>query len=103
MKLDRLMNRAALECLDERERYLAIYTVGLNGYVCKNEGAVDESRALFKGIYRDCQVWIERRGIAAALKYVIEHMHEVPELSAQGLTSIEVLTPLSHPPQSSHR
>ena len=64
MTLDGLMSQAALECIDTRERHLAIYTVGVNGYVCRNEGAMDESRALFKGVYRDCQAWIERQGIS---------------------------------------
>jgi hypothetical protein len=99
MTLDGLMSRAALECIDTRERYLAIYTVGLNGYVCRNEAATDERRALFKGIYRDCQAWIERQGISAALKYVIEHMNEVPVLTVRGMTSNEILGLLSHPPE----
>ncbi len=99
MTLDGLMSGAALECIDARERHLAVYTVGLNGYVCKNEASMDESRALFKGIYRDCQAWIERQGISAALKYVIEHMNEVPALAVPGMTIDEILTLLAHPPE----
>jgi hypothetical protein len=99
MTLDGLMSQAALECIDTRERHLAIYTVGLNGYVCRNDAAMVESRALFKGVYRDCQAWIERQGISAALKYVIEHMNEVPELTVRGMTSSEILGLLSLPPQ----
>lgn len=102
MTLDGLMSQAALECIDTRERHLAIFTVGLNGYVCRNEGAMDESRALFKGTYRDCQAWIERQGISAALSYVIEHMNEVPELTASGMTSREILALLSTPPEQSN-
>ena len=101
MTLDGLMSRAALECIDMRERHLAIFTVGLNGYVCRNEAATDESRALFKGIYRDCQAWIERQGISAALRYVIEHMNEVPELTTSGITPREILALLSNPPEQS--
>ena len=96
MTLDGLMTRAALECIDERERHLAIYSVGSNAYVCRNEAGVDESRALFRGTYRDCQVWIERQGISAALRYVIEHMSEVPELILRDMTSSEILALLSH-------
>ena len=95
MTLDGLMNGAAAECIDERERHLAIFSVGSNAYVCKNEAAMDESRALFKGTYRDCQVWIEREGISAALRYVIEHMSEVPQLMVRGMTSTETLALLS--------
>jgi hypothetical protein len=99
MTLDGLMSRAALECIDTRERHLAIYTVGMNGYVCRNESATDESRALFKGVYRDCQAWIERQGISAALKYVVEHMNEVPALTVRGISSSEILGLLSRPPE----
>ena len=99
MTLDELMSRAALECIDTRERHLAIYTVGINGYVCKNEAAIDESRALFKGVYRECQAWIERQGISAALKYVVEHMHEVPALTVRGISSSDLLGLLSRPPE----
>jgi hypothetical protein len=56
MTLDGLMTRAAMECMDERERHLAIYSSGSNAYVWRNEAVADKSRALFKGIYRDCQV-----------------------------------------------
>jgi len=80
MTLNELMNAAGQVCIDEREAYLVIFTEGFSGYVCRNEGATDESRALFKGTYQDCQVWIERRGIAAALRFVMWRMSEVEEL-----------------------
>ena len=99
MTLDGLMTRAALECIDERERHLAIFSVGSNAYVCRNEAVVDESRALFRGTYRDCQVWIERQGISAALRYIIEHMSEVAELILHGMTSRDILALLSHKPE----
>lgn len=89
--IEELINRAALECTEERERYLAIFTIGIEGYVCRNEASTDESRALFKGDYRDCQVWIERKGIAAALRYVLEHSGEVPELDHRGASEREML------------
>lgn len=93
--LEELIDRAALECTEERERYLAIFTIGVEGYVCRNESSTDESRALFKGDYRDCQVWIERRGIAAALRYILEHSREVPELAARELAQREILAYLA--------
>jgi hypothetical protein len=96
MTLDTLMTAAAAECIDERERYLVIFTEGANGYVCKNEGLTDESRALYKGTYRDCQVWIERRGIAAALHHISQHLQEVPELTDSHLTPVRILKQLSH-------
>ena len=102
MTIDELMSRAALECIDTRERHLAVYTVGINGYVCRNDAAMDERRALFKGVYLDCQAWIERQGISAALQYVIEHMNEVPELTVRGISSSEILGLLSRPPESSN-
>jgi hypothetical protein len=96
MTLDGLMTGAAMESIDERERHLAIFTVGLNGYVSRNEPDADESKALFRGTYRECQAWIERRGIAAALRFVVKHMHEVPELNARGMTPSEILALLFH-------
>ena len=99
MTLESLMNRAAADCIDERERYLVIFTEGANGYVCKNEGLTDEKRALFRGTYRDCQVWIERRGIAAALRCIMKYLHDVPELREQHLTPADLLTRLSHLPK----
>ena len=80
MTFESLMTRAAAECVDERERYLIMFTQGSNGYVCRNEGVTDESHALYHGTYRDCQIWIERRGIVAALGYVSQHLPDVPEL-----------------------
>ena len=93
--LEELIDQAALECTEERERYLAIFTIGVEGYVCRNESSTDESRALFKGHYRDCQVWIERKGLAAALHYLVEHSNEVPELGGRELTARETLAYLA--------
>ena len=95
MTLDKLVTRAAAECIDERERFLVIFTHGANGYVCSNAGATDESLALYKGLYQDCQVWIERRGIAAALRYIVEHLMDVPELTGRQLTLDELLARIS--------
>jgi hypothetical protein len=81
MTIDDLMHDAGRESIDTREAYLVMFTEGFNGYVCRNEGATDENRALFKGTYRDCQIWIERRGLAAALRYVAAHIGEVVELT----------------------
>ncbi|MBV8114499.1 MAG: hypothetical protein JO300_07130 [Silvibacterium sp.] len=101
MTLNALLTRAADVCVDERERYLVIFTAGANGYVCRNEGLTDESQALFHGTYRDCQIWIERRGITAALRHVLQYRAEVPELTAPDLTAIEVLELLSRVPDQS--
>ena len=92
------MDSAARECIDTREAHVIMFTEGLNGYVCPNEGVLAESRAVFKGTYRDCQVWVERRGIAAALRFVLEHRAEVPELSGGGLTAAECLEMISRLP-----
>jgi hypothetical protein len=90
MTIDELMDRASEACIDEREAYLILFTEGLNGYVCRNEGAALESHALFRGSYRDCQIWVERRGVAAALLVLKGRISEVPgpahtELSIQSL------------------
>jgi hypothetical protein len=98
MTLDELMNDASVVCIDERETHLIMFTEGLNGYVCPNEGVVNENRAVFKGTYRDCQIWVERRGISAALRYVMEHRAEVPELSADGLAAAQCLERISRSP-----
>ncbi len=90
-----LINEAAQVCLDEREAYLAILTEGWNGYVCPNEGVTSESRALFRGTYHACQVWIERRGLAKALRYVLEHRERAPELFAPGVDARALLEILS--------
>lgn len=95
--LDKLVTLAAAECIDERERYLVIFTHGVNGYVCRNAGTTDESQALYKGLYHDCQIWIERRGIAAALRYIVEHSREVPGLAGRALTLDELLARISQP------
>jgi hypothetical protein len=102
MNLESLLDHAAADCVDERERYLVIFTYGSNGYVCRNEGLTDESQALFHGTYRDCQVWIERRGIAAALRCILQHLPEVPELADHRLTPADLLDLLSHLPNLSH-
>ncbi len=99
MTLEDLMNHAAAECIDERERYLIMFTGGSNAYVCRNEGLPDESHALFKGSYRDCQVWIERRGIAAALRFILQYQQDIPELTAPHLTPTDLLRQLFHTPQ----
>ena len=91
MTLNSLMTRAASECVDERERYLIIFTQGANGYVCRNEGSADESQALYHGTYRSCQIWIERRGISAALREILQHMPEVSEIADPGLTASGVI------------
>jgi hypothetical protein len=95
MTLSTLMSRAAEECVDEREQYLIIFTHGSNGYVCRNEGVTGVSKALYHGSYRDCQVWVERRGIAAALREILDHLSEVPELADASLTPAELLGHLS--------
>ena len=99
MTLNELMNAAGQVSIDEREAYLVIFTEGFSGYVCRNEGSTDESRALFKGTYRDCQIWIERRGLASALRYVIEHLAEVPELAVANLGRDELLAIISRLPE----
>ena len=100
MTLSELMTRAAGDCIDERERYLIIFTQGANGYVCRNEGLTDESQALFRGTYHDCQIWIERRGIAAALRRIFRSLTEVPELSDPSLGPAGLLEYLSAVPGS---
>jgi len=94
MTLNALMTRAAGECIDERERYLIIFTQGANGYVCRNEGVTDEGQALYHGTYHDCQIWIERRGITAALRKILQHLPEVPGLEDPGLTACGLLKQL---------
>ena len=61
----------------------------------RNESSTDESRAVFHGTYRECQIWIERRGIAAALEYLQAHMAEVPELSGRELSAHHLLEMIS--------
>ena len=95
MTLNALMTRAAAECIDERERYLIMFTQGANGYVCRNEGVTDESQALYHGTYRDCQIWIERRGITAAMRQILQYQPEVPALADPELTGCGLLTQLS--------
>ena len=91
LTLKELLDHAASECIDKRESYLVIFTVDVFGYVCRNESSTDESRAVFHGTYRECQIWIERRGIAAALVYVLAHIAEVPELSNGELSAYHLL------------
>ena len=99
MTLDELMNRAAQECIDTRESYLAMFTEGLNGYVCRNEASINESRALFKGTYLNCQVWIERRGVSAALRCVMARIGDVEELAGRDPSVAELLELLSRLPE----
>jgi len=87
LTLKELLDRAASECIDKRESFLVIFTIDVFGYVCLNESSTDESRAVFHGTYRECQIWIERRGIATALDYVLAHIAEVPELSDRELSA----------------
>jgi len=98
MTLNALMTHAAAQCVDERERYLIIFTAGANGYVCKNEGLTDESQALYRGTYRDCQVWIERRGVVAALRTIRQFLPEIQELADPQLPAAGFLEQLSHIP-----
>ncbi|MFC5863865.1 hypothetical protein ACFPT7_16270 [Acidicapsa dinghuensis] len=91
MTLEELMNDASQACIDERETYLIMFTEGVNGYVCRNDSAAIESRALFKGTYRECQVWVERRGIAIALQVVLLRMAKVTELNDESMTGKEIL------------
>ena len=95
MTLDELMNGAALECIDEREAHLIILTQGTIGYVCPNTMDTTENKALFTGDYRSCQVWIERRGVSAALNYIGDHLNEVPEFSASQLNLQAILAMLT--------
>jgi hypothetical protein len=99
MTLDALMTRAAGECIDERERYLIMFTQGANGYVCRNEGLTDESQALYHGTYRDCQIWIERRGIAAAFRKVAQSLLEMPDLADPALSPADLIEQFSRLPQ----
>lgn len=91
MTIDELMNEASQACIDEREAYLIMFTEGFNGYVCRNDAAVMESRALFKGTYRECQIWVERRGIMAALGVVRERMNGVKGLSEEEVSGRELI------------
>jgi hypothetical protein len=86
LTLDQLLNGASEASIDERERYVVMFTTGMNGYVCRNEGIIEESRSLYRGTYRSCQIWIERRGVFAAMQYLQEHISQVSELSAQKLS-----------------
>jgi hypothetical protein len=96
MTIDELMNQASAACIDEREAYLILFTEGLNGYVCRNEGSALESRALYKGTYRGCQIWVERRGVAAALRVLKGGIGEVDGLTPaefRGTLLLERLVP----------
>jgi hypothetical protein len=96
MTLESLLDQAAAKCIDEREQHLVMFTQGANGYVCRNEGLTDESQALYHGSYRDCQIWIERRGIAAALQCILRHFNDVPGLAEQHLEPADLLARLSY-------
>lgn len=92
MTLEELLDRAASACIDERESYLVVFTVGINGYVCRNEGSIHPSKALYQGTYRECQIWVERRGIAAAMLYMLNNAEGTyvshPKLSANELLQL---------------
>jgi len=96
MMLESLLDQAAAECIDERERHLVMFTQGANGYVCRNEGLTNEDQALYHGTYRECQIWVERRGIAAALRCILRHFNDVPELAEQQIEPADLLARLSH-------
>jgi hypothetical protein len=86
MTREELIHGAAQECIDQREALLIMFTEGVNGYVCPNEGIITEDRAIFKGTYRECQIWVERRGISAAILFIQQRQHLVPEFSNRNLT-----------------
>jgi len=91
LTLEELLDQAASECIDTRESYLVVFTVGANGYVCLNEGATYPSRALFHGTYRECQIWIERQGISAALDYLSSNIEQAPEIAESKLSARDLL------------
>ena len=95
MTIEELMDAAAAACIDEREAYLILFTEGLNGYVCRNEGSALESRALFKGSYRECQIWVERRGLAAALRTVRARLEDLAGLGPGELAGRDLLARLA--------
>ena len=90
-----LMYAAAQQSIDEREAHLIMFTEGINGYVCPNEGLTTENRAIFKGTYRECQIWVERRGLSAAIRYILEQQDQVPQLSEQVFTLDQCLAEFS--------
>jgi len=100
MTRDELINGAAQMCIDEREAHLIMFTEGVFGYVCPNEGVITENRAIFKGTYRACQIWVEQRGISAALRFILERQHLVPESSHRGLTLDQCLAEFARAPRS---
>jgi hypothetical protein len=94
MTLEELMQGAAQESIDTREAHVIMFTEGLNGYVCPNEGVLAESRAVFKGTYRDCQIWVERQGISAALRYVVAHRAELSGGELMAADCLELISRL---------
>lgn len=86
MTREELIHGAAQECIDQREALLIMFTEGVNGYVCPNEGIITEDRAIFKGTYRECQIWVERRGISAAILFIQQRQHLVPDFPNRDLT-----------------
>jgi len=100
MTREELINGAAQVCIDEREAHLIMFTEGIFGYVCPNEGIITENRAIFKGTYRECQIWVEQRGLSAALRFILERQHLVPELSDCRLTLDQCLADFSRTPRS---
>jgi len=89
------MYGAAQQSIDEREAHLIMFTEGVNGYVCLNEGVITENRAIFKGTYRECQIWVERRGLSTAIRYILEQQNQVPQLSEQVFTLDQCLAEFS--------
>jgi hypothetical protein len=94
MTLEELMQGAAQESIDTREAHVIMFTEGLNGYVCPNEGVLAESRAVFKGTYRDCQIWVERQGISSALRYVVAHRAELSGGELMAADCLELISRL---------
>ncbi len=90
-----LMYKAAQHCIDEREAHLIMFTEGVNGYVCPNEGVTTENRAIFKGTYRECQIWVERRGLSAAIRFILDQQNQVPQISGQAFTLDQCLAEFS--------
>jgi hypothetical protein len=90
-----LMYAAAQQSIDEREAHLIIFTEGINGYVCPNEGLTTENRAIFKGTYRECQIWVERRGLSTAIRYILDQQSQVPQISEHTFTLDQCLAEFS--------
>ena len=96
MTFNKLMNAAGQVCIDEREAYLIMFTKGFSGYVCrKTRGRRMRAVRYSRNLPGLPDMWIERRGLAFALRYVIEHQEEAPELAgASGTELVEMLARL---------